>query len=155
MVDCTSTGAVSQIVNQCQQTSDSSVQLTSISHYVIQQLTLVVLKIGTPNNGHPGCPLSCIPMPIFTVNMGIPSTTTEGAPAAEGLPEETNAIGDSEKNDRDRSTLTTGNSLRVLSSRRSFPGKIWMLTNQIGATLARAHAYRQLRPRAIQASRGI
>ena len=35
----------------------------------------------------------------------------------EGLPEETTAIGDSRKNDRDRNTLDTGNSLRVLSSR--------------------------------------
>jgi len=36
---------------------------------------------------------------------------------AEGLPEETNGIGDSRKNDRDRNTLITGNSLRVHSSR--------------------------------------
>ena len=83
------------------------------------------------------------------------STTTEGAPVAEGLPEETNAIGTQEKNDRDRSTLTTGNSLRVISSRRSIPGKIWMPTNQIGSTLAGARVYRQLRTRALQASRGI
>jgi len=59
------------------------------------------------------------------------------------------------KNDRDRSTLTTGNSLRVISSRRSIPGKIWMPTNQIGSTLAGARVYRQLRARALQASRGI
>ena len=46
------------------------------------------------------------------------STTTEGAPVAEGLLEETNGIGDSrEKNDRDRSTLITGNNLRVHSFR--------------------------------------
>jgi len=44
-------------------------------------------------------------------------TTTEEAPVAEGLPEETNGIGDSRKNDRDRNTLITGNSLRVHSSR--------------------------------------
>ena len=48
------------------------------------------------------------------------STPTEGVPVAEGLPEETNGIGDSKKknkkkNDRDRGTLTTANSLRVLS----------------------------------------
>jgi len=42
-----------------------------------------------------------------------PSTTTEGAPVAEGPPEETNAIGASKKNDRDRSTCITGKSLRV------------------------------------------
>ena len=42
--------------------------------------------------------------------------TTEGAPVAEGLPEEANGIEDSrERNDRDRSTLTAGNSLRVHS----------------------------------------
>ena len=45
------------------------------------------------------------------------STTTEGALVAEGLPEETSGIGVSRKNDRDRNTLTTGNSLRVHSSR--------------------------------------
>ena len=47
------------------------------------------------------------------------STTTEGAPVAEGprLPEEANAIDDTRKNDRDRSTLNSGNRLRV-----HFPG---------------------------------
>ena len=74
-------------------------------------------------------------------NICMESTTTEGAPVAEGLPEVTNAIGTQEKNDRDRNTLTTGNSLRVISSRRSIPGKIWMPTNQIGSTLARARVY--------------
>ena len=43
------------------------------------------------------------------------------------------------KNVRDRSTLTTGYSLRVHSSRRWIPGKIWMPTNQIRAILTRAH----------------
>jgi len=43
------------------------------------------------------------------------STTTEGAPVAEGLSEETNAIEDSRKNDRDRNMLITGNGLRVHS----------------------------------------
>jgi len=43
--------------------------------------------------------------------------STEGAPVAEGLPEETNGNGNSRKNDRDRSTFITGNSLRVHSSR--------------------------------------
>jgi len=76
-----------------------------------------------------------------------------GAPVAEGLPEEANAIGDSRKNDRDRNTLLTGNSLH--NSRRSIPGKIWMPTNQIRAISARAHVYRELRARALQASRGI
>ena len=46
------------------------------------------------------------------------STTTEGAPVAEDLPEEANAVGDSgKKNDRDRNTLSTGNSLHVHSFR--------------------------------------
>jgi len=36
---------------------------------------------------------------------------------AEGLPEEAKGIGDSRENDRDRNVLTTGNSLRVQSSR--------------------------------------
>jgi len=85
------------------------------------------------------------------------STTTEGAPVAEGLyrrrptPLETQE----KKNDRDRSTLTTGYSKRVHISRRSIPGKIWMPTNQIKTIAARAHVYRQLRARALQASRGI
>jgi len=38
------------------------------------------------------------------------SNTKERAPVAEGLPEETNAIGDSKKNDRDRSTCINGKS---------------------------------------------
>ena len=54
---------------------------------------------------------ACLPKSIC-----MESTTIEGAPVAEGLPEETN-IGDSRKNDRDRSTFITGNSLRVHSSR--------------------------------------
>ena len=46
------------------------------------------------------------------------STTKEGAPVAEGLPEEANGIGDSRaKNDRDRNTCVTGNCLRVQISR--------------------------------------
>jgi len=40
------------------------------------------------------------------------STTTEGAPVTEGLPEERKK---EKKNCRDRKTLTTGNSLRVHS----------------------------------------
>ena len=38
------------------------------------------------------------------------STTTEGEPVAEGIPEAANAIGDSRQNDRDGTTLTTANS---------------------------------------------
>jgi len=72
----------------------------------------------------------------------------------EGLPEAANAIGDTRQNDRDGSTHTSANSLRVISSRRSIPGKIWMPTNQIKSTSACAHASRELRTRALQASRG-
>jgi len=43
------------------------------------------------------------------------STTAEEAPVAEGVPEKANAIRGSRKNDRDRNTLITGNSLRVQS----------------------------------------
>jgi len=72
------------------------------------------------------------------------------------IPEEANAIGDSrKKNDRDRSTLPTGYSLRVHNSRRTIPGKIWMSTNQNRAIVARAHVYRQITARAAQASQGI
>ena len=60
-----------------------------------------------------------------------------------------------EKNDRDRSMLITGNSLRVHGSRLSIPGKIWMATNQIRVMSARAHVPRQLRERALQVSRSI
>ena len=59
------------------------------------------------------------------------------------------------KNDRDRSTLTAGNSLPVHSSRRSNPGKIWIPANQIRVKTPRAHVSREIRARALQASRGI
>ena len=55
---------------------------------------------------------ACLPKSIC-----MESTKIEGAPVTEGLSEETNGIGDSRKNDRDRSTFITGNSLRVHSSR--------------------------------------
>jgi len=55
-------------------------------------------------------PILCIQNSIY-----MESTTTEGAPVAEGL--EVNATEDSRKNDRDRNTLSTGHSLRVHSSR--------------------------------------
>ena len=56
------------------------------------------------------------------------------------------------KNDRDRSTLTTGYSLRVHNSRRSIPAKS---TNQIRVRVAHAHVYRQIPARAPLGSRGI
>ena len=79
-------------------------------------------------------------------------TTTQGAPVAEGVPEEDNAI---TKNDRDRITPITGNRLHVHSSRRFVPGKIWMPTNQIRAIPADARVDREVRVRALQTSRGI
>jgi len=39
----------------------------------------------------------------------------KGAPVAHSLPGKANGNGDSRKNDRDRNTLTTGRTLRVLS----------------------------------------
>ena len=83
------------------------------------------------------------------------STTTEAAPVVKALPEEANDIGDHRKNDRDRSTLNTGKSLRVHSCRRSIPGKIWMPTNQITAISARSHVSRELRAHALMESPGI
>jgi len=52
-----------------------------------------------------------------------------------------------------RSPLATAYSCTV--SGWSIPGKIWMPTNQIRAISARAHVSRELRARALQASRGI
>jgi len=62
---------------------------------------------------------------------------------------------EAQENDRDRGTLLTDNILRVHSSKGLIPGKIWMPSNQIRATPARAHVSRELRARALQASRGI
>ena len=72
-----------------------------------------------------------------------------------GLPEQANGVEDPTKNDRDRGTLITGNSVSVHGSRGSIPGKICMPTNQIRARSARAHVFRELRARAAPASRGI
>ena len=84
------------------------------------------------------------------------STTTEGAPVAEGLPEETNGIGNSRKKTTEtetRSQLTAVYACRVPGW--SIPGKIWMPTNQIREISAGARVSRELRARALQASRGI
>ena len=59
------------------------------------------------------------------------------------------------KNDRDRNTHIIGNSLHVHDSSLQIPGNIWITTNQIRAISARAHASREFRARAVQASRGI
>jgi len=59
------------------------------------------------------------------------------------------------KNDRDRNTHIMGNSLHVHCSSLQIPGKIWITTNQSRAISARAYASRELRARAVQASRGI
>ena len=61
------------------------------------------------------------------------STPSKGVPVAESLLEEAKAIGSSRKNDRDRSTLITSNSIHVHSSVWSIPGKILIPTNQIRA----------------------
>jgi len=78
------------------------------------------------------------------------STTIEVAPVAHSLPWKANGNGDWRKNERDGNTLTTGRSLRVLSFRRSIPGKILMPTNQIKELPVRAQAPRELRARALQ-----
>ena len=93
------------------------------------------------------------------------STPTEGVPVAEGLPEETNSIGDSKKkkkqtNKNKKTTETEARSLlptvyACLASRQSIPGKIWKPTNQIRAISAGAHVSREFRARALQASPGI
>ena len=82
-------------------------------------------------------------------------TTTEGAPVAEGLPEETNGTGDSRKTTETeaRSWLATVDACTVPGW--SIPGKIWMPTNQIRAISAGAHVPRELCARALQASRSI
>jgi len=59
------------------------------------------------------------------------------------------------KNDRDRSTFITGNSLCVHSSRVVDSRQIRIPTNQIRAMSAGAHSYRELRARAPQVSRSI
>jgi len=51
-----------------------------------------------------------------------------------------------------RSSLATV--FACTASRRLIPGKIWMPTNQIRALSAYAHVSRELRTRAVQASRG-
>ena len=75
------------------------------------------------------------------------SSTTEGAPVAEGLPEETNGIGDSGKKKRQRQKHAQH--WQQFMRARSIPGKIWMPTNQIRTITARAHASRELRARAL------
>ena len=69
-------------------------------------------------------------------------------PAAEDLPEEVNAIGDSRKNDRDRNTFITGNSLRVQFPGGRFPAKfgcepikfeLYQLTHAHPADYVRVH----------------
>jgi len=76
------------------------------------------------------------------------STTTEGAPVR-GLTRGGQRHWRLKENDRDRNTLLTGNSSRVHSQ---FPANF---ANQIRAILARTSVYRELRARALQASRGI
>ena len=79
-------------------------------------------------------------------------TRTEDALVAGGLPEETNGLEKTTKTEA-HSSLTTVHACPVSS--QSIPGKIWILTNQISATSARAHAPREFRARALQSSRSI
>ena len=84
----------------------------------------------------------------------IESTTREGAPVAEGLPEKTNGIGDSRKKTTEteaRSSPATVYACTVPGW--SIPGKIWMPTNQIRALYTDARVSRELRARALQGLR--
>jgi len=74
------------------------------------------------------------------------TTLTEGAPVAEALPEEADAIGDSRKK---RQTL------KHTWYQEWEKWGIWMPTNQIRAMSGRAYASRESCVRALQTSRGI
>ena len=89
-----------------------------------------------------GRPSTGLPINIFK------SSTIEGAPVLEGIPEEANGIGDPRKTTEtdSRSPLATAYARTI--SRRSIPGKIWMPTYQITAIPGGAHAFRELRARA-------
>ena len=78
-----------------------------------------------------------------------------GSASQRGLPEKANSIQDSSKNDRDGNTLTTGHTLRVHGFQVVDSRDNWTPTNQIRALSARAHLSRELRARALLASRGI
>ena len=96
-------------------------------------------------------------MPGQRVYICMELTTTEGAPVVDGLTEETNSIGDSKEK---KTTETEAHSsLATLHACTVpgwlIPGKFWMLTNQIRVISARARVSRELRARALQASRGI
>ena len=72
---------------------------------------------------------------------------------AEGLPEEANAIGDSRKTTETEARPSSESVYACTASGRMIPGKIWMPTNQIRATSARARVSCELCARALQASR--
>ena len=83
------------------------------------------------------------------------STTTEGAPVAEGLRKPT-PLETREKKMTEteaRSSLATVDACTVPGGQ--FPAKIWIPTNQIRAAFLCAHVSREVRARALQASRGI
>ena len=108
-----------------------------------------------------------LPDPLFDFSEGLvprlqptrllsmQSTTPEAAPVAKALPEEAQDIRDQRKTTETeaRSRLAAVDTCTVC--RQSIPGKIWMPTNQIRAISSRPHASRELRARALQASRGI
>jgi len=103
-----------------------------------------------PSGVVPGHQPTCLPNSIC-----MESTTTEGAPVAEGPPEETNAIGDSRKTTETEARWSLATVYACTIPGWSIPGKIWMPTNQITAVSIGAHVSRELRARAPQASRGI
>jgi len=79
--------------------------------------------------------------------------TTEGAPAVEGIPEEANGIGDPRKTTETETRSPSATAYACTFGGPSIPGKIWIPTNQIRATLQWARVPRELRARALQASR--
>jgi len=80
------------------------------------------------------------------------STTTEGAPVAEGLRKPTPLETQEKMTETGaRSSLATVDACTVPGGQ--FPVKIWMPTNQIRAAFLRAYVSREVRARALQASR--
>ena len=129
----------------------SSLMLNCHSNILLDKTSLPDAKSSKLSPKRRGIwePATCLPRRIC-----LESTTTEGAPLAEGQSED---IGDSTKK---KTTETESRSpLAIVYACTvpgwSIPGKIWIPTNHIRATSARARAFRELRARALQAFRGI
>ena len=118
--------------------SSSTVTATSLPDAKLSKLHIPKLQCGSWAQAY------VLPNSICTE-----STTTEGAPVAEGISEESNGIEDSRKTTETeaRSSLATVYACTVPGW--SIPGKIWMPTNQIRDLSAGAHAPRELRARAL------